>query len=67
VRHQVGFTEARGGFVPVLEGPNGDLVFQEGAALGGSLASGAIRLARGTQEAIGCSRTDRQQLCPDLI
>lgn len=39
MRNEIGFTEARRGIVPVVEDPNEDLVFQERATLGGSLAS----------------------------
>jgi hypothetical protein len=48
VRDQISFTEARRGFIPIVEGPNRDLVFQEGTALGGGLATWTITLAYGT-------------------
>jgi hypothetical protein len=51
MRDQVGFQKARLGLIPVLEGADGNLVFEEGSCLGRGKSARAV-FSLGAQEPI---------------
>src|SRR5450631_264206 len=66
VGHQIGFEKTRPGVIPLLEGPDGNLAFEQVSSLrGGTTARSGFVL--GTQEALSRARAHRQQLTSALL
>ena len=61
VGHQIDLQKARFGLVPLCEGPDRDLLFEQGTRFGGRKAMG-MGVTMGLQEAICGSRAHREQL-----
>ena len=64
--HQICFEKARLGLIPLLEGTDGDLLFEQGSGFRGREATPA-GFAFGAQQAIGSGGAHREQLAPNLL
>lgn len=60
--HKVDFNKARGLFIPIGEGSDGDLVLEQGAWLGGGAPLELRLLAHRGKQAVKRGRTDRKKL-----
>lgn len=63
---EISLDKARSGIVPIGEGTNRNLMFEQAASFGGGAAMRALRLAMFPEDAVSGSRTDGEQLGANL-